>query len=413
MKKTIVFVLLLLLSVSFSNDCVGYNESFDVQVLDAKLRPVEGAAVQIKYDRGTSFGEQYFVTPPAYTDSNGMFHVELFNQGTLTREIDCDIDLNATVGGGITSLTVPALEHGEIVSLVFSDVYRLIIHVTDQYDSPLVNAKITIDEDTKNADSSGTAVFYLKSGDHEYLVSFMDGKQGGSIVMDDDLRKYIMLNAYSIVIDVVNDKGEKLNSSIFIFNESFVLEDGHFEWTKTFGEEVPYIVRYGGLEESGEIVPARSEEKLIVFDVHSPSFGDVTSEIINNHPRITTEVQDLGQHASGLDSSSFKFWYRVVGEGAWNYATAFQTTPTTFSADLPAVEEDALIEFRTEIRDKAGNLAELEGLIKIEKGEDVEIPQDVVEEEEQEFPLFYIIIGIIIVILLFYVVFHIMGKQKK
>ena len=101
------------------------------------------------------------------------------------------------------------------------------------------------------------------------------------------------------------------------------------------------------------------------------------------------------------------------GDGAWNYATAFQTTSTTFSADLPAVEEDALIEFRTEARDKAGNLAELEGLIKIEKGEDVEIPQDVVEEEEQEFPLFYIIIGIIIVILLFYVVFYIMGKQKK
>ncbi len=414
MRKTVAFVLLFLLSASFASSCVGYTESFDVQVLDAKLRPVENAAVQVKYDRGASFGEQYFVTPPEYTDSNGMFHVEIYNQGTTSREIDCNIYLNATIGGGTTALTVVVDEHGSIVSLVFPDVYKLVFRATDQHMQPLADAKITVDDWTKNANSAGVAVFYLKAGEHQYLVSYMDGKRGESFLMDDDITRDVTLSSHSITIDVLDDEGVGLNSAIFIFDESFGLEEGHFEWTRTFGDEIPYLVRYAGLEKSGSVIPAESTEELVVFDVHSPVFRNFSSGIVNSQPRITVEVVDGGQYSSGLDASTFRFWYRAVGSGgSWNSATAFQDTPESFNADLPPMEGDTLIEFRTEVRDKSGNHAELEGTVKIEKEKEDDLQQEDGEVEEQEFPFFYILIGIIIVILMVYVVIHIKGKGGK
>src|SRR5271157_4267697 len=98
MDARYLVLLLLLISLSYA-DCVGYNDTFQVRVLDAKLRPVENAAVTVTYDRGASFGAQYFTTPFKYTYQNFFLNILIYNQWTGCRAIDCNIVINGSIGG--------------------------------------------------------------------------------------------------------------------------------------------------------------------------------------------------------------------------------------------------------------------------------------------------------------------------
>jgi hypothetical protein len=122
MKLLHVVLFLLLAQLSYAA-CIGYEESFDVRVLDAKGRAMEGAAVNLTFDRGTSFGDKYFTTDIRYTDANGKVHFDIYNQGTTTRKIDCDIDIAVAAAGSRATETIEVDKHGPIVDVRLSNVF--------------------------------------------------------------------------------------------------------------------------------------------------------------------------------------------------------------------------------------------------------------------------------------------------
>ena len=130
-------VLFLILSQVTFADCVGYNDSFDARVVDAKYRPIPDAEVLVKYDRGATFGEQYFITPVYHTDSEGKAHFHIWNLGTTARKMDCNIYVNGSIGGRTKEVTVIANEHGPIVDVQLNDVYPVRFYVRDQLGAPL------------------------------------------------------------------------------------------------------------------------------------------------------------------------------------------------------------------------------------------------------------------------------------
>lgn len=396
-------------------DCAGYFEEFDVRVLDLKIRPVEGALVQVTFDRGTSFGEQYFTTQPTPTDTEGEIHMKISNQGTDTREIDCRIYINATTGGDVEKKTITVGEHGPTVDLTL-DVYRLNVYVKNQEREAVANATVTINGESKTTDERGFAQFYSKTGEVSYLASYLKGKRSGSIPVSDDTTYEIILSQYSVTIDVMDDQGEALYSVIEILGETIELEDGHYETDEVFGEEVDVLVRYAGVEREVTIVPAEENEVKVIFDTHPPVIEVVEQTSIGGRPRLTISITDPGTYASGVNPQSISVSYRIIGETSWSKATTYVSGTDRYTVDFPVLQKGKIIEFRIEIRDEQGNTALQTGRFTT-----VEEPEDNITEngekppenggEGQEIPLFYIAIGAILIILVFYIVKYLKGKK--
>jgi len=398
-------------------DCVGYYEEFDVRVLDGKIRPVEGALVQVKFDRGTSFGEQYFTTQPTPTDAEGKVHMKISNQGTDTHEIDCRIYINASAGGLTAKKTITVGEHGPIVDLTL-DVYNLNIYVRNQEREAVANATITINGESKITDSNGYAKFHSKTGEVHYLASYLKGKKSGAIPVSDDTTYEITLPQYHVTIDVMDDKGQALYSVLEIFGESYELEDGHYETDEVFGEEVDVLVRYAGVERELTIIPAEENEVAVVFDTHPPVIEIREQTSVGGRPRLTMSIADPGQYASGVNPQSISVSYRIIGETGWAGATTYVSGTDSYTVDFPELQKGKIIEFRIEIRDEQGNTALQTGRFAT-----VEEPRDNITENGekpqengeggQEIPLFYIVIGVILIILVLYIVKYLKSKKEN
>ncbi len=407
-------ILLALIGTVMAKDCAGYYESFDIRVLDSKIRAVEGALVQVTFDRGTSFGEQYFTTEPAPTDSSGRIRISIHNQGTNTREIDCNIYINATLGGAVTKKTIVVDEHGPIVDLTL-DIYKLNIYVKNQEGKPVENATVTVNGESKTADSNGLARFYSKAGDVEYLASYLKGKQSGVIPISDDTNYEILLPQYSVSIDIIDDQGSPLYSTLELFGETYELEDGHYETDEVFGDEITATITHAGIVKEITIYPAEENEIIFVFDIHPPVIETVDQTMVNNRPRLTVRITDPGEYGSGVNPQSVSISYRIVGETGWATATTYVSGADSFTTDFPVLQTGKIIEFRIEVLDEQGNKALQTGrFVTVEKPEE-NITENGEEPHEnggveQEIPLFYIVIGVILIIIVFYIVKHLKGK---
>ena len=172
-------ILLLLISQLAFATCIGYTDKFDARVLDGKMRPLAGADISVKYDRGASFGEKYYTTPAKKTDQNGIVHFDLFNQGTLTREIDCSIEITGSAGNANNKTKIIAPQHGSLIDIVLGDVYPVNFYVRDHLGAPLEGASVTLGGITKKTDPAGKTMYYFQTDNYTYLASYKDGKQNG------------------------------------------------------------------------------------------------------------------------------------------------------------------------------------------------------------------------------------------
>jgi len=415
MKHLFTTLILILLAGNAMADCIGYSDSFDIRVLDAKIRPIEGAMVQVKYDRGASFGDQYFTTEPLATDENGTVHISIHNQGTVNRKIDCEIFMNATTGGAYGEKTIEAGIHGPIVDINVN-AYRTEIEVNDQQGNPLENATVTIGGLSKKTNEYGKVVFYLAAGEVGYLVSYYKGKESGAIPVSDDTHYEVILLKYSISIDAVDDQGNPVDATLTIFDETFVMENGHYEEDNIYGNVVVANLSYMSIKKEITILPAEENEVVVAFDVNAPVIENINTSTIGMRPRMTMKIVDKGEYASGVDEGSIIVSYKILpsaGLDQWTTATTFVSAENTYITDFPEIEFGKIIEFRIEARDNEGNKVVQTGkFVTVEEEEDVEIP---IEEPEisQELPLFYIGIGVILIIVVVYIVKHIMSQGKN
>jgi|GEM_PF-883276 len=414
---------LLLLTAAYA-ECIGYQESFDVRVLDGKQRPVEGAEVSITYDRGTSFGEQYFTTPPVYTNSEGRVHYSIINQGTTTREIDCDIDISVSAGGSAKEKTVVANAHGPTVDVILTDVYIVRFYVRDHLNAPLANATVGIGKRTNLTNEDGYVRYYLQTGDYEYFASYLEAKDAGILSVEtEDVDYQVTFPYYKVVIDVMDDFGEPLDALITMQNETFQLENGHFENNRSFGSKIPYEVDYKGLITSGSIMTDVDPTATIIYDIHAPTIEKVEPEVTPAITKLVLTVSEPGEHPSGVDVNTIKVRYRLEPADPttpWNEAVVFASGYNMYTAQFSDLPPDSIVQFTVELKDLAGNRASREGkfstLTVEEPPANVTQNQTITQEDEeteQEIPLFYIIGGVILVILTIYLGIRLKSKGTE
>ena len=412
---------LLMASLAYA-DCIGYTDSFDVRVLDAKYRPLPNATVTVTYDRGATFGEQYFTTAPLRTDASGIVHFTIYNQGTLTRTIDCRITVNGSAEGIKGSATVMANEHGSIVDVTLSDAYTVTFYVRDQLGHPLQNASVTVANRTEKTDADGSFVFYLRAGTYNYLASYLDAKQPGSLDVSNDTAYEIRLAFYNVVMNVIDEAGTPLPAKLTIFNRTFDLAGGHFEYDRVFGDYVPYSVDYKGIISNGTLTPASDPDVEIVYDLHSPVFGTIKPETFNEKQRLQINVSDEGKFASGLNLSSIKVNYKIEPADenvAWNEAVVFTAGRNQFTAEFPRLPTGRIVRFKIEVKDRAGNFAEIDGKFSTYVAKPPQNATNATNNQtntqsttqgEQGIPLSYIVGGAIVAVLVISLVFRIKSK---
>ncbi|MFN7991741.1 MAG: hypothetical protein U0R44_06320 [Candidatus Micrarchaeia archaeon] len=421
-RYALIFLILLQLSAVIFPACVGYSDSFTVRVLDAKQRPIEGAEVWVKYDRGASFGPQYFTTPINKTGPDGTIHYQLLNQGTNTRTIDCAITINGSIGGQSKKVVVNALEHGPIVDVKLDNVYPVNFFVRDQFKAPLPGASVTLGNKTNRTDSFGRVKYFFSVGSYDYFASYKDAKQPGTLNISNDTEYEVIFPYYKVRVEVTDDFGEPLPVILTIFNTSNTLDTGVFESDKTFGESVPYTVDYKGNINESTIIPSVDPIVKIIYDIHSPVIGNIQSSMQNSRAKLSFPVSDPGRFPSGVDVSSVKVSYKLEPSDAttpWNQAVTFTTGRSTYTAEFPELPKNSIVRFRVELKDKAGNRAEIEGKFstfseanpenQTNNTQNQTNPQPG-QNDSQGIPLIYILVGVIVVILVVFVVIRIKTK---
>ncbi len=417
-NKFIVILLLLLCSFTYATCVGGYNDTFNVRVLDAKLRPVANAQVSLTFDRGVSFGSQYLTTPLRTTDASGEYQFAVFNQGTNTRTIDCTIKIYTQVGLANTTTIITANTHPPIVDIPMK-VYPVLFNVQDQFGKALPNAVVTFDSDTQIANYLGAVLMYNNKGNHTYLVNYLDGKQSGIVTVYDDMTQDIVLTHHDVEVHAMDDFGNLVNANISIFNSTYPVQNGDFKYKNSFGDNIPFSVDYNGTVQRGSIIPALSTSATVVFDLHAPLFQDIKNIIQNNKPALTIQIIDPGQFASGVNAQSIQVTYKVqdaANNAAWTSATTFTSGKNTYTTQFPEIKPNTIVQFHILVKDRAGNSASVDGSFST-ANDITQPPQNdtnpqIKTPNDQGIPLIYIIIGGIIAVLVIYVLFRIRPKQQ-
>lgn len=361
----LLFLLLLLTSFLFSADCTGYSEDLHIRVVDSSLRPIEGAKVQVTFDRGTSFGEKYFTTEPKETDENGSVFFTLLNQGTTTRKIDCNIYITAWFGPTSTKSTIVALAHPRIVDVKLP-VYQVKFYVRNQNGKALANATIFYVNETKKTNDNGAATFYSGKGEAEYLVSYMSGTESGFVSVSGDTTREVIIPEWDVVVEVYDDNGRPLNGTINYAKETIATQEGKAAF-KVYKDYADIEVVYENLRKSILLNAKEKPNEKVYFDLNPPTISDPTYNISNKRVKMAFEIKDNGVYASGVDPATIRITYRILPAGQQQKTKTYSLGGNMYGIDFPEVEEGTIVEFSAQASDYEGNSAYREGRFLIKK----------------------------------------------
>jgi hypothetical protein len=375
--RYLLLFLSLLIMVSFADVAAtnpitcnpSFSDTMTIRALDAASRPIQGADIYVRYQYsgsqgvGTS-GSTYYVAGPLKTNADGTVVTTVYNIENDPNRIDCVIDINGSIGGTLNTTQVYANYHPSIIDIGIP-VYITNIFVRETTGGIIRGAPVTINGLSKTTDANGFTQFYLPVGEFPYLVSYLDGKQAGTITVTGDTTYYALLKSYSISISVIDDAGNPLNATLTIGNQTVQLgSDGLYTNPKVFGNQFDFTAVYNGVSKKSTIFPETSESQRIVFDFSAPTIGNLTKTEEGGKVKLTFPVTDPGAYASGVDPASLSVTYREVsvnGTGQWNKATAYVVSKGVFAAEFPQFSPNTVVEFKLEIADIEGNRASVGG----------------------------------------------------
>ena len=205
-------LILTLLSVSFAVvECpVSFNETEFIQVLDTKGRVIEGAVVQIYYQRDSSFSYGYVTTLPKLTNSSGMIRIPISNIETNPAKLDCKFKTNATYDGKTVKREDKVGLHPKILDMVLN-LSVLSLKVTDQEGHPLDGAELIVDGIEKTTGKDGKTQLHIAPGPVSVFVKYGDGKLEENFKVAGDTTKTIALDLYPLTINVFDESGKLLD----------------------------------------------------------------------------------------------------------------------------------------------------------------------------------------------------------
>ncbi len=345
---------------------VSFHDTLLMRALDAAHRPIEGAALYAYYQYSGSIGTHgqdstYYGVGPLTTNSSGLAQAQIVNIEADESRVDCNVEISAVAGGVNVTTDITAMQHPHIID-VGIPVYLVVFHVIDPTAAPLANATVWFNNETKTTDARGFAKFYAPIGAADYLISYLDGKQPGSIMVSNDVNFQAIIKYYPVTVQVVDDNGNPLNATLATGTKVVQLgSNGTYYDPKVFGNSFQFNVSYAGVVKESVMNPETDNPKKVLYDFTSPAIGTVVKSESDGKVRLTIPVTDPGLYPSGVDPASISVTYRAESATQWSRAVTFTSAKGVFAADFPEFPPNSVIQFKVEASDLEGNKASVDG----------------------------------------------------
>ena len=392
LKKVFIFALLFFASDAFAADCEpGFEDTLNIKVNDYKYRPIEGAAVNVTYQKDRTTGKGYVTTNTQYTGEDGRVEETIRNTETFESRVECGVTIRAEYDGVVVEREIQANDHANELQVRFGDAYLLSLKVVDRYGQPLANTQVRINQMYRNTTESGYVNIIVNEGIIEIAVPYKNGVITKEVEVTEDKTYTLQAKVYPLHLDVVDDRGDPLAAEITV-------EDMEFEAAEVNIEEIalqhPYVVvSYGMMERVPEINLAEQTEYTVSFDITPPEITDIDVRRENEELRIFFYINDPNTYASGADLAETTVAYTL--EGVTHTAIPYADSGG-YVVDIPEPPENTLLRFTITAYDKEGNMNTVNGQYLVtpeeengeENGEEEEKGEEIPPEEEDNTCLF-------------------------
>jgi hypothetical protein len=353
-----VLLLLLLASAVFAAECeAGFRDPVRVQVLDAKYRPIQGAAVTFTYQKDYTTGKGYITTNQLYTDADGKVSTTLTNTEQLDSRVRCDITLNVTYDGVMHTERITAQHHlaDEVVQF---DAYSLTVKAVDKFGAPLALSPIRVNAMESTTNDRGLAYFIVNKKDNvDVAVSYRGAVVSKKISVQNDTFYTLQALLYNFMLNVMADNGNPLEATIRVDTQEY--RDSSISIQDTPLARPTVSVTYGLLTKMPEIDLSQRESYIVVFDLTPPEITGVGVQLTPGHDMlISFNVVDPNTYASGPSADDITVSYNIGG--------VTRTVPAfvqggKYVAEISRPADNSLVRFTITAKDKEGNMQTVEG----------------------------------------------------
>ncbi|MBD3389735.1 hypothetical protein GF415_02150 [Candidatus Micrarchaeota archaeon] len=334
----------------------GFVDTLDIKIIDHKYRPIEGAAVNVTYQKDRTTGKGYVTTNTQYTGEDGRVEETIRNTETFESRVECGLTIRAEYDGAVVEREIQANDHANELQVRFGDAYLLSLKVVDRYGQPLANTQVRVNQMYRNTTESGYVNIIVNEGITEIAVPYKNGVITKEVEVTEDKTYTLQARVYPLHLEVVDDMGGPLDAEITV-------EDMEFESSEVDIEEIalqhPYVVvSYGMVERVPEINLAEQTEYIISFDITPPEITDVEVRREDGELRIFFYINDPNAYASGADLAETSISYTL--EGITHTAIPYADSGG-YVVDIPEPPENTLLRFTITAYDNEGNMNTVNG----------------------------------------------------
>ncbi len=344
--------------VVYSASCVaGFSDNLNIKVLDATFRPIEGAAVNVTYQKDRSTGKGYVTTKTQYTDKDGNVKVGILNAEQTQAWVQCDVTINAYYDAKTVTRKVTAQSHENEIQLQFKDAYLLSVHAIDRFGNPIANTQMRIKNQYVNTSEDGYASVVVNSGAAGMAIPYLNGVITGNVTVNADTSYTLQAKIYSIKVNVVDDAGNPLVADIIIENQTYNQSSVEIPEIALISPSVKAV--YGPAEKILSVNLADQQEYTVSFDVTPPQIRDVSMEKTKDGGlKLRFFVLDPNPMASGADIEATTVTTNIKGitDTLVPYAESGR-----YVVEIPVQAPNTLIRFTINAYDEQGNSNSLNG----------------------------------------------------
>ncbi len=384
----------------------GFVDELNIKVIDSKYRPINGAAVNITYQKDETTGKGYVTSTTQYSGEDGKVSMTARNTEVIEKRVECDITIQVEYDGVQIEREVEAQAHSAEIQMQFEDAYLLSLKVVDMQGQAISNTRVRINEMYQNTSETGYIAMIVNGGTVEIAVPYLGAVVTREVPMTSDLSYTLQARAYALNLEVVDDRGDPLAAQITVEDEE-VMGSG----IEVAGLAItnPYVrVAYGSVEKFPSIDLTQGGEYTVSFDLTPPEITNVEVSKSTDELKIRFFLVDPNVLASGanIDATTVSYIVSGVTQTAVPYAES-----GAYAVEIPVPPENSLLRFTITAYDEEGNMNTVNGeylvTSAVDNGPD---PGETGDGEEggieipEEGGMILLVLGAIVVLVLGYVV---------
>ncbi len=357
MNKTALLFAFVFFGILVSGLFAGFVGNATIQVLDSKLRPIEGAQVSVIYRLNDD--NPNFKTAPKLTNASGMAFIQFTNIEYNVPQDAYKFVMSATYQNKTNTVNgdINALKPVYTITL---PVYLLDVTLLDEYNSPAVGT-VTIGDKTVPTDKNGMARFSLAEGGYLVKADYLGGTRTIYLNLSDDVSRTIVFRIFNPIVNVMDDQGNPLSAKVTLDNYTAQTDtDGNARFPQTTNQQTNATIEFGGLKTVRALTFDDSDTAKVVLDLNAPKISDVNATYSKGYVTLGATIADLGQYASGFgNNSEFEVNYTIGPNKRRTYM--YPVSPSRFQADIPIIDPTQTVYYTLSASDMAGNKMSVSG----------------------------------------------------